>query len=167
MPKGRGFTPLSVSVAQAEDGVGVGLRQILRPLIQVHGINSFKARSSGIRPGEEKTFSVHEKRAALPLFSGCPKSLSDFLDSLHNASYFKLPRNLKYCRCAAQTPAGAGFLQAFNLIRGGLRPLELPLLLWKDFPLKKVFRQTETPRSHPGTRCFFFRRKRCMHRMDK
>ncbi|MCI6567775.1 MAG: hypothetical protein MSF32_02585, partial [Dysosmobacter sp.] len=31
------------------------------------------------------------------------------------------------CRCAAQTPAGTGFLQAFDPIRGGSRPLVLPL----------------------------------------
>ena len=34
-----------IGVAQAEDGVGVGLRQLFRPFIQVHGISSFKARS--------------------------------------------------------------------------------------------------------------------------
>jgi len=31
-------------------------------------------------------------------------------------------------RCAAQTPAVAGFLQTFDPIRGGLCPFELPLL---------------------------------------
>ena len=34
-----------VGVAQAENGVGVGLGQMLRPLVQVHAINSFGARS--------------------------------------------------------------------------------------------------------------------------
>ena len=43
MPKGRGFTPLSVSVAQAEDGVGVGFRQIFRPLGWIHAIISLSA----------------------------------------------------------------------------------------------------------------------------
>ena len=58
--------------------------------------------------------------------TGCRKSPLNFFDSLHNASYFKLPRNLKYCRCAAQTPAGAGFLQAFDSKRGGSRPPRTP-----------------------------------------
>ncbi|MGN8891281.1 hypothetical protein, partial [Dysosmobacter sp. HCP28S3_G4] len=33
----------------------------------------------------------------------------------------------KSCRCAAQTPADTGFLQAFDPIRGGSRPPVLPL----------------------------------------
>ena len=66
-------------------------------------------------------------RAQAPCRSGCRKSPSDFFDSLHNASLF-CPRNgPKSCRCAAQTPAGAGFLQAFDPIRRGSRPLVLPL----------------------------------------
>ena len=51
----------------------------------------------------------------------------DFFNSLHNASLFCPRSGPKSCRCAAQTPADAGFLQAFDLIRGGLRPLVLPL----------------------------------------
>lgn len=35
-----------IGVAQAEDGVGIGLDQVFRPLCLVHGINSFGARSS-------------------------------------------------------------------------------------------------------------------------
>ena len=42
-------------------------------------------------------------------------------DSLHNASLFCLLRSPKSCRCAAQTPADAGFLQAFDSKRRGKR----------------------------------------------
>ena len=51
----------------------------------------------------------------------------DFFDSLHNASLFCPRIGPKSCRCAAQTPADTGFLQAFDPIRGGSRPLVLPL----------------------------------------
>ena len=59
--------------------------------------------------------------------SGCRKSPMDFFDSLHNASLFCPRSGPKSCRCAAQTPADTGFLQAFNPTRGGSRPLVLPL----------------------------------------
>ena len=84
---------------------------------------------------------LREKRRAVRHASGCRKSPLDFFDSLHNASYFKLPRNLKYCRCAAQTPAGAGFLQAFDSKRGGSRPLVLPLRNKWSLLQAGVFRQ--------------------------
>ena len=54
MPKGRGFTPLSVSVAQAEDGVGVSLRQVFRPFRWIHFISSFKRAHKGYDLEEEK-----------------------------------------------------------------------------------------------------------------
>ncbi|MDY3984595.1 hypothetical protein [Dysosmobacter sp.] len=46
---------------------------------------------------------------------------------LHNTSIFWPLCCPKICRCAAQTPAGAGFLQAFDSTRRGSRPLVLPL----------------------------------------
>ena len=55
------------------------------------------------------------------------KSPLDFFNSLHNASLFCPRIGPKSCRCAAQTPADTGFLQAFDPIRGGSRPLVLPL----------------------------------------
>ncbi|MGN8889756.1 hypothetical protein [Dysosmobacter sp. HCP28S3_G4] len=51
----------------------------------------------------------------------------DFFDSLNNASLFCPQSGPKSCRCAAQTPSDAGFLQAFDPTRGGSRPLVLPL----------------------------------------
>ena len=54
-------------------------------------------------------------------------AMLDFFDSLHNASLFCPRIGPKSCRCAAQTPADTGFLQAFNPTRGGSRPLVLPL----------------------------------------
>ena len=54
-------------------------------------------------------------------------AMLDFFDSLHNASLFCPRSGPKSCRCAAQTPADTGFLQAFNPTRGGSRPLVLPL----------------------------------------
>ncbi|MGN8891284.1 hypothetical protein, partial [Dysosmobacter sp. HCP28S3_G4] len=45
----------------------------------------------------------------------------DFFDSLHNASLFCPRSGPKSCRCAAQTPADTGFLQAFDPTRGGSR----------------------------------------------
>ena len=56
-----------------------------------------------------------------------PNCATGFLDSLHNASLFCPRSGPKSCRCAAQTPADTGFLQAFDPIRGGSRPLVLPL----------------------------------------
>ena len=56
----------------------------------------------------------------LPGRSGYRKSPLDFFDSLHNASLFCLLRSPKSCRGAAQTPAAAGFLQAFDSTRRGL-----------------------------------------------
>ena len=43
------------------------------------------------------------------------------------------------CRCAAQTPALAGFLQAFDPTRRGSRPLVLPLLHRIFFPFSRGF----------------------------
>ena len=54
------------------------------------------------------------------------------MDSLHNASLFCLRSGPKSCRCAAQTPADTGFLQAFDPTRGGSRA---PLRLCDSRPL--------------------------------
>ncbi|MCI6568906.1 MAG: hypothetical protein MSF32_08415 [Dysosmobacter sp.] len=54
------------------------------------------------------------------------KKSGDFFNRLTNVSIFGPLRGPKICRCAAQTPADAGFLQTFDFVRGGLRPLELP-----------------------------------------
>ena len=55
------------------------------------------------------------------------KKSIDFSDSLTNVSIFGPRSGPKICRCAAQTPANAGFLQTFDSIRRGSRPLVLPL----------------------------------------
>ena len=34
-----------IAVTEAEDGVGVGLCQVFRPFVLIHGVNSFGARS--------------------------------------------------------------------------------------------------------------------------
>ena len=52
--------------------------------------------------------------------SGCRKSPTDFFDSLHNASLFSPHSAPKSCR--------AGFLQAFDSIPEGSRPLVLPCI---------------------------------------
>ena len=68
------------------------------------------------------------------------KKSRDFSESLPNVSIFGPLCGPKICRCAAQTPAGAGFLQTFDPIRGGLRPLELPFL--KVISVKRGFLDT-------------------------
>ena len=68
------------------------------------------------------------------------KKSRDFSDSLPNVSIFGPLCGPKICRCAAQTPAGAGLLQTFDPIRGGLRPLELPFL--KVISVKRGFFDT-------------------------
>ena len=78
-----------------------------------------------------------------PGSAGCRKSPMDFFDSLHNASLFCLRSGPKSCRCAAQTPADTGFLQAFDPTRGGSRA---PLRLCDSRPLlgRQSYRFLET-----------------------
>ena len=84
------------------------------------------------------------------ILTGCRKSPLDFFNSLHNASLFCPRIGPKSCRCAAQTPADTGFLQAFNPTRGGSRPLVLPLqkrtLFLQTGFFDKLSRGTSVPR---------------------
>ena len=70
-------------------------------------------------------------------------AMLDFFNSLHNASLFCPRIGPKSCRCAAQTPANAGFLQTFDSIRRGSRPLVLPLQKRTSFLQTEDFRQAE------------------------
>ena len=72
------------------------------------------------------------------------KKSIDFSDSLTNVSIFGPLCGPKICRCAAQTPANAGFLQTFDSIRRGSRPLVLPLQKRTSFLQTGDFRQAET-----------------------
>ena len=69
------------------------------------------------------------------------KKSIDFSDSLPNVSIFGPRSGPKICRCAAQTPANAGFLQTFDSIRRGSRPLVLPLQKRTSFLQTEDFRQ--------------------------
>ena len=93
-------------------------------------------RQSMHSPVQQKTGHGHLRIRCANRFglhiSGCRKSPSDFFDSLHNASLFCPRSGPKSCRCAAQTPADTGFLQAFDPTRGGSRA---PLRLCDSRPL--------------------------------
>ena len=83
------------------------------------------------------------------------KKSIDFSDSLPNVSIFGPRSGPKICRCAAQTPANAGFLQTFDSIRRGSRPLVLPLQKRTSFLQTGDFRQAE--RTPEGVLSAFFR----------
>ncbi|MGN8889410.1 hypothetical protein [Dysosmobacter sp. HCP28S3_G4] len=70
----------------------------------------------------------------------------DFFDSLHNASLFCPRSGLKSCRCAAQTPADTGFLQAFDPTRGAGAPSYSPLQKRTLFLQTGFFDSLETAR---------------------
>ena len=72
-----------------------------------------------------------------------PKKSDGLFPRLHNALIFGPLCCQKICRCAAQTPAGAGFLQAFDSTRRGFRPLALPLQNGVHLLQAQVFRQTD------------------------
>ena len=99
----------------------------------------------------------YEKRRAemRRAVSGYRKSPLDFFDSLNNASLFVCFAAQKSCRFAAQTPAAAGFLQAFDSTRGGSRPLVLPLRNKTLFLQTEVLRQAETARRDAARRFYF------------
>ena len=55
------------------------------------------------------------------------KKPSAFLDSLQKCRYFRAAKRHKNIRFAPRTPCIARLSAAFDPIRGGLCPLELPL----------------------------------------
>ena len=101
-------TPANAGFLQTFDSIRRGSRPLVLPL---------QKRTSFLQTEDFRQAEI----------AGCRKSPMDFFDSLHNASLFCPRSGPKSCRCAAQTPADTGFLQAFDPIRGGSRPLVLPL----------------------------------------